>query len=303
MGVHRAARIGLVAGMLVSCLSSSPAQAAGTTSNGRIAFGHRFPSGNVEIVTVLPDGTGMKRLSERHAVDTSPSYSANGAYIVFASDVSGSWQVWEMRANGSHKKPVTHMRVSATSPDLGPQGHGHTVVFAGDAGLGTADDLYRINSGGYSLFRLTHGSAADEFPAWSPNGRRIAFVSDRSGAPQVWTVSGWGQGLRRLTNDPNGVTEGPDWSPDGSRIVFAAGPAGAEDIWVMNADGSNPVQLTTDAAADFAPAWSPDGTQIAFVSRRVPGSQNVFVMNSDGSGQHAITPPGSMDFAPAWQSK
>jgi TolB protein len=71
----------------------------------------------------------------------------------------------------------------------------------------------------------------------------------------------------------------------------------------MDAEGSNPVQLTTDAAADFAPAWSPDGTQIAFVSRRVPGSQNIFVMNADGTDQHAITAPGSWDYAPAWQPK
>ncbi len=140
-GMSRLFATSAVVAVLTTLVPATAAQAVGATTNGRIAFGHRFPSGNIEIVTVLPDGTGMKRLTERPASDTSPSYSANGAYITFASDASGSWQVWEMWTNGSHKKPVTHMKVSATSPDLGQQGHGHSVVFAGDAGLGTGDDL------------------------------------------------------------------------------------------------------------------------------------------------------------------
>jgi Tol biopolymer transport system component len=116
-------------------------------------------------------------------------------------------------------------------------------------------------------------------------------------------MSSNGGRVTRLTNDPNGVTDGPDWSPDGSRIVFAAGPAGAEDIFVMDADGSNVTPLTSDPASDYAPAWSPDGSQIAFLSLRVPGSRNVFVMDADGTNQHSITRAGSMDFAPAWLPK
>jgi TolB protein len=267
----------------------------------RIEFGHRFPSGNIDIVSVMPDGTDLQRLTARPAFDACPDGSANGRFIAFCSDRSGAFEIWTMSRDGTHKRPVTHLNGVAISPDYRSPGHGRTLVFTADVGNG--DDIYRVNVGGWALYRLTHSPAAEDFPAWSPNGRHIAFVSDRAGTPQVYVMRTDGTRVTRLTNDPNGVVEGPDWSPDGSKIAFAAGPVGGEDVFVMNADGSQKTGLTSDPAGDFAPAWSPDGTQIAFLSLRVPGGRNVFVMNADGSNQHSITSPGSMDFAPAWQAK
>jgi TolB protein len=207
-----------------------------------------------------------------------------------------------MHRDGSQTHVTSHFADWAADPDYKTGGSGHKrMAFTADVGNG--HDIYRANTRGRNVRRLTRNPAADDFPAWSPDGSLIAFVSDRTGTPQVYVMSQGGRQVTQLTHDTNGVTEGPDWRPDGSRIVFAAGPPGAEDIFLMDPDGSNVTQLTTGPASDFAPAWSPNGRQIAFLSTRVPGSRNVFVMNANGNNQHSITSPGSMDFGPAWLPK
>jgi len=295
-------RVGAVTALVLGSLAyGSPARAGPT--HLRIVFGHTFSSGNVDIVSVLPDGTDLQRLTKRPAFDACAAGSPNGKFISFCSDASGSLEIWTMLRDGSHRHQSTHLGY-ASDPDYRlARGHHKRLAFTADVGNG--HDIYLVHIHGRNLLRLTHNPAADDFPAWSPNrvGEVIAFVSDRSGTPQVYTMRPNGSHVTRLTRDPNGVTDGPDWSPDGSKIVFAAGPAGAEDIFVMNADGSQVTRLTTDPAGDFAPAWSPDGTQIAFLSLRVPGSRNVFVMNADGTDQHSISAAGSTDFAPAWLPK
>jgi len=268
----------------------------------RIIFGHTFPSGNVDLVSVLPDGTDMQQLTNRPAFDACAAGSPNGARVSWCSDESGYLEIWTMERDGFRTHASTHFKSYAADPDYRTGGSGHK-RFAFTADIGNGHDIYAANIRGRNLTRLTHGPAADDFPAWSPDGSLIAFVSDRTGTPQVYVMRPKGHQVTQLTDDPDGVTEGPDWRPDGSRIAFAAGPAGAEDIFLMDPDGSNIVRLTTDAASDIAPAWSPNGTQIAFLSLRVPGSRNVFVMHANGTNQHAITAPGSMDYGPGWLPK
>jgi TolB protein len=278
-----------------------PASASGDPHPLQIAFGHTFKSGNVDVVAVLPDGTGMVRLTIRPAFDACVAGSPKGdSRIAFCSDAGGALGIWTMRRNGWLIHRTTKFDGYAADPDFRAARSTHKrILFTADVGNG--HDIYASNLRGRNLVQLTDDPAADDYAAWSPNyPERIAFVSDRSGMPQVFVMTTAGRRVKQLTHFPDGVTDGPDWNPDGSQIVFASGPAGAEDIFVMNADGSHVTSLTTDPASDVSPAWSPDGTQIAFLSTRVPGSRNVFVMNADGTGQHPITKPGSMDYAPAW---
>jgi Tol biopolymer transport system component len=291
-------RLGIVTALVLAGLTpGSSARAAGT--HVRIIFGHTFRSGNVNIVSVLPDGTDLQRLTRRPAFDGCAAGSPNGARISWCSDATGALEVWTMHRDGSQTHVTSHFADWAADPDYRTGRSGHKgLAFAADVGNG--HDIYRANTRGRDVIRVTHSPAADDFPAWSPDGSHIAFVSDRTGTPQVYVMTQGGHRVTQLTHDPNGVTEGPDWRPDGSRIVFAAGPPGAEDIFLMDPDGSHVTQLTTDPASDYAPAWSPNGRRIAFLSTRVPGSRNVFVMNANGNDQHSITPPGSVDFGPAW---
>lgn len=128
---------------------------------------------------------------------------------------------------------------------------------------------------------------------------KIAFVSDRDGNPEIYTINADGSGETRLTNNPAN-DYAPAWSPDGERIAFYSERDGNAEIYVMNADGTGQTNLTNNPAADYAPAWSPDGKRIAFHSHRFQGAGRIFVMNADGSGVRRLTDPSFDDWSPAW---
>ena len=118
----------------------------------------------------------------------------------------------------------------------------------------------------------------DGFPAkdwggyWSPDGKKVAFFSNRSGKYDIWVVNSDGTGLIQLTNHAADDLY-PTWSPDGKKIAFLSARSREVSIWMMNSDGSEQEQLTAGGNGDWGTAWSPDGKNILFGSARV-SSQN-----------------------------
>jgi tol-pal system beta propeller repeat protein TolB len=136
-----------------------------------------------------------------------------------------------------------------------------------------------MDADGRNVRRLTRDPAEDCLPSWSPDGRRIAFISYRDGKGEIYVVDVDEGNLRNLTNYPAANDIEPAWSPDGGKIAFVSDRAnGVADIYVMDADGRNPRRLTKHPEVDRNPAWSPDGRWIAFMSHRWRGP-NIYVMN------------------------
>ena len=161
--------------------------------------------------------------------------------------------------------------------------------------------IHLMDIDGKNVRQLTKGIAQDSDPSWSPDGKRIAFWSDR-GNGGIYVMDADGENVRLLTNQPARARL-PAWSPDGKRIAFRARPLGmAGDVYVMDADGNNIRRLTNrPAECDFHPTWSPDGKKIAFAAG---GRQRVlfdiYVMDVDGGNVHPLTDNPASDSDPAW---
>jgi TolB protein len=169
--------------------------------------------------------------------------------------------------------------------------------------LDVAPAIYVVNPDYTGLTNLTDPAtgAFDTNPAWSPDGKRIAFVRLVRGVPrfteahELFVMNAEGGGLRRLTR--NAVFDGyPAWSPDGKWIAFSrqdkASPKLGDltfDIWILRADGTGARQVTKGRDDEVEPAWSPDASSIAFLAdgRNAPGAR-IVVMRADGSHRRVI---------------
>jgi Tol biopolymer transport system component len=148
--------------------------------------------------------------------------------------------------------------------------------------------------------RFISSTQADEKPSYSPDGRRIAFVSKRSGSDEIWIANRDGSNPTRMTHFGGPLVGAMNWAPDGQRLVFHARPEGQADLFVLPAAGGRPVRLTTHPADDFMPSYSRDGRWIYFASRR-SGENAIWKIPSSGgeaiqlAGGGGTKPVESMD--------
>lgn len=224
---------------------------AWSPSGSRIAFDSRRGDGSRNIWVLEADGS-YTPLTDDEADDGYPAWSPDGGRVAWASGPAGDREIWVMNSlDGSDAR-----RLTTGADDLLPA-WSSTELIAFERRLGSNSEIWVVDpAGGGAAARITVGDGGGRDPAWSPDGRRLAFARLADGVYRIFTVDADGQsGLQSLTPASTCDCEAPTWSPDGSQVAYV-GPAtsagGVRPILVISASGGSARRLTTNG---LNPNW------------------------------------------------
>jgi Tol biopolymer transport system component len=341
VAVASASAFGTVRDLLFGGRRTAPIWAGAPTwspDGRRIAFMTvacaQWCNGPVEVNVMNADGSGQRDLTREWrldgvplAVGEGPVWSRDWRRVALVRARGGRYRysdIYVMNTDGGGRRRLTRSPQNDGDPVWSPDGRRLAFVRV----RGGSADIYLVNADGSGLRRLAHaiefkpfsGGPSSGFganPAWSPDGRKIAFMSNRDDTDDIFVVNADGSGLRNLTrskgHDRKRIwhgrehkrifwfsPDGPMWSPDGQKIVFRSErdrPSASErtacrprcrrdEIYVIGADGRGLRRLTHNWRYDGGAVWSPDGRRILFTAG---ASRDVFVMKADGSGQRNLT--------------
>ena len=260
---------------------SSPA----FSPDGRtVAFVRWSGDGVGDIHLMAVSGGEPRRLTFDNTFIEGLAWGPSGNEIVFSSVRGGNAGLWRISASGGRSEHVAAAGPISSSLSISRQGHRLAYVQDRDD-----YDIWRIDLSGtlgrHAPTRLIASTRFEVGPQFSRDGRRITFVSDRSGPHEVWVCDGDGSNPVQLTFLAANWTGTPRWSPDGREVAFNARVEGQSDIYVVNSEGGLPRRITAEASNDVVPSWSREGRWIYFSSDR-GGSQQVWKVPAKGG--HAV---------------
>jgi Tol biopolymer transport system component len=284
------------------------------TLRGRIAFSAGPPHGE-DVYIVDTSGEHLRKVTTDPAADFDPSLSPDGTQVAYRHQTGddSTTEIYVANVDGTEVHDVSN---SPASADWGPSWSPIAPLIAWNAERGQNGGfrLGLVAPDGSSL-RIVPNDRYVEYPTWSPDGKRVAFMSQEADASgddpnyNIYAMNLDGSGLAKLTDAP-GEDGFPSWSPDGALIAFSStrddcrhsqaadclgsgGIGPAHTVYVMDADGSNPRRVSSGYAMFVD--WSPDGRYLV-----IAGTGNLEIVRHDGSGLVSMSLGVSNALFPDW---
>jgi len=301
----RAAQVGI---FLVSLetgqhkrLTSAPGAAYDSqprfSPDGRsIAFCRSFTAQSADLDTVPVAGGEVKRAVGDNRAINGVAWMPDGGEIVYSTRRLGRpLELWRVTSSGGTPQPVSEAGENAYYPAVSRTDKRLAYVHSTyDENIWQLDLTAGKASG--PATKLIASTWQDNAPQYSPDGKKIAFASDRSGSFEIWVANADGSGTVQLTSQ-GGHSGSPHWSPDGRRIAFDASVGGSGDIFVIDAGGGAPRRITTGPANGHArsvPSWSSDEKWIYFTSEQT-GRYEIWRASAEGGQESQLTRQGGFD--------
>ena len=238
---------------------------------------------NTEIFSIDFDGYNSKKITNDNTLNLTPAWSPNGRWLIYTSYAGNNPDLIMIdRHNKSPRRVLLHMSGLNAAPSWSPVDDRLCLVLSKDEN----SEIYILENN-RKLRRLTRHFSIDTSPTWSPDGKKIAFTSDRSGrgAPQIYIMDallGDKAGVQRVSFNSS-YNDNPAWSPDGDKIAYTARVGRQFQIKIFNLATKNSTVFTKSIGNKEQPTWSPDGRFLAY--RHIKGSKKHTYIQRLGSNK------------------
>jgi Tol biopolymer transport system component/DNA-binding winged helix-turn-helix (wHTH) protein len=269
--------------------------------DGKMLAFVRVISASVGDVYLVPTNGGeATRLTIDNQCINDLTWAPDGRQIIFSSRRGGINRLWQIPISGGALQWFSPAGNQARKPNFSQNGKAMAWMQSTDN-----IDVWRVELkpkasptviSANDPSPVIASTLADSSPAYSPDGKRIAFVSNRSGSNEIWVSQYDGSAPLQLTSFQGPQAGSPRWSPDGKSIVFDSRPDGNADIFTINSEGGRSRRLTTESSEDIVPTWSRDGQYIYFNSNR-GGSSQIWKMPAIGGAAKQVTRNGGFECA------
>ena len=278
-------------------LTTPPAEALSDwgpqfSPDGTLVLFARQQSSGVEDLFIIPVAGG-----EAHALTKdgrnihSKTWLADGSAVLFSSNRDGSFNLWKIALAGGEPERFYGLGGEMYGLAADAQRLAYAQHF-GDTNIWE----YELSGTGKAATgrKLIASTRHDDSPQYSPDGARIAFVSDRTGNNEIYLCDRDGRNVRQLTDSRGAFSGSPRWSPDGKWIAYDSRPEGQADLFIIAVEGGAPRRLTTEKFTDVVPVWSRDGQWLYFCSNR-SGDLQLWKIPAGGGQAIQVTKQGGFE--------
>lgn len=227
-----------------------------------IAYNADLTRESTEVFVMNVDGSNKRRVTKCKGGNFHPAFSPDGKKIVFHSIRDGVRQIYVINVDGTGETRLNNDKFENRDPSFSPDGK--KIVFISNRGETDSEgagnfQIYTMNVDGSGIMPLTTGPAFNLDPAYSPDGKKIVFTTNRDFNAEIYIMNADGTGQQRVTSTTTNNESHPSFSPDGAKIVYHTNrDRGNYEIYTVNIDGTGETRLTNTRHYNWYPVWGPD---------------------------------------------